>query len=233
MAASIQTPNLAQPDAGSMLIPLVLPFGGVTSINVDLTQEIELGKLDFIQSVYIDNADNASAIDLVFHGGPVDYRVRALGNQQGWFPVSWPKGATRLTANSNAGANITVMFANFAMPYYANAPTPGITIVPPLTNVPLDTFALVAGVPRQLVAGVAAKSVQLYRGLISVDAPCILKFQDGNGGATLFSAFLTVGGGLTFQASGVPWFATTAGNGLFVVSSANVNLYGAESYVQQ
>jgi hypothetical protein len=57
-------------------------------------------------------------------------------------------------------------------------------------------------------------------------------FQDGNVGATLFSALLTAGGSVTFDVSGVPWFNTSDGNGLFLNASAACNIYGGFGYVQ-
>jgi hypothetical protein len=234
MSASFQSPNLAQPFQGSAAIAMVLDFTATSSVAVDLAQDMEVGKLDFIQTVYVDNADNSAAIDLIFGGVPGSgtFRIRVQGQYQGWFPIFIPKGPVRMIAQSNSGAKIAVFFANIAMPYFVNGPTPGISVVPPLVTQPLDTFALVAATPRQLVAGVALQTVKLFRGIFEVDGPCTLKFQDGNGGPTLFSAFLTTGGSIAMQVSGVPWFNTSAGNGLFVVSSANVNLYGGFSYVQ-
>lgn len=231
MTSSFKTPNLAIPQA-SMAISSVLDFTAGTVVAVDLTAEYMDGKLDFIQSVFIDNADNSSVIDLTFTGGPNPQRIRAQANSQGWYPVSWPVGATRLSATTQGGIKVSVMFANFAMPYIAWGPASGVTVVPPLTNVALQPLNFAAPGSQQLVAGVAAQSVKLYRGIFSVDQPTVLKFQDGNGGATLFSAQLTAGGSLTFQASGINWFNTSAGNGLYLNSSAACNVYGGFGYVQ-
>lgn len=232
MANSFQTANLALPTSGSIAISQALNFANATSIAVDLSNEQLLGKIDFIQSVFIDNADSTATLDLLFAGGPTVQRVRAQANSQGWYPVSWPRGEFRLTANSNSGLTINLIFANFAMPYIVWGPASGVTVVPPLVNTALLPLALAAGVPAQLVPAVAAQSVRLYRGIFNVDNPTILKFQDASGGNTLFSADLTAGGALTFQPSGIPWFNTSSGNGLYISSSANCNLYGGYGVTQ-
>lgn len=232
MQAPYQTPNLALPVAGSMAISETLDFTGAALLNIDLTQEYITGKIDFIQSVYIDNADNPSVLDMIFAGGPIPQRIRAQANSQGWYPVSWPKGANRLTAATGGGVKVNVIFANYPMPYLAWGPASGVTVVPPLVNLAEDGVAIGAGGSAQLVLGVAAQSVKLYRGMFTVDQPTILRFTDGNGGATLFAAQLTAGGAITFQPSGIAWFFTSAGNGLFVKSSAAINLYGGYGFVQ-
>lgn len=233
MDASYQTPNLAQPDQGSLAVPYVLDFTSAAILTVDLTQAVLQDKINFIQSVFVDNADNSTSLDLTFMGGPSpNYRVRVQANQQGWFPIAWPIGATRLIASSNAGSKINVQFANFAMPYFTWGPVPGVSVVPPLVNNALAPLNFAGAGSAQLVAGVATETVKLYRGMFNVDNLVVLLFQDGNGGPTLFSADLTAGGALTFQVSGVPWFNTSAGNGLYLHASGACNVYGGYGYVQ-
>jgi len=228
MAASFQVPNLAQPAAGSMAIASQLDFTAATTINLDLSPEVLDGKLDFIQSVFIDNADNTAACDIFFGGLPVygTQRIRAQAFSQGWYPVSWPVGMARISAQSQGGVKVNVLFANIAMPYIVYGPASGITVVPPLTNKALNVVAVGAGGNVQLVAGVALQSIRLYRGIFEVDAPTTLKWTDGPGGTVLFTAFLTTGGGVTFAPSGIAWFNTSAGNDLTLNSSAACNLYG-------
>ncbi|MEB2649702.1 DUF1859 domain-containing protein, partial [Pseudomonas canadensis] len=110
MVASFKTPNLAQPVAGSMAISQTLDFTQAQLIAIDLTDAYLDGKLDFIQSVYIDNADNSANCDLLFAGGPSVQRIRAIPFSQGWYPVSWPIGANRLSALSQGGVKVPIMF---------------------------------------------------------------------------------------------------------------------------
>lgn len=232
MSATFQTANLALPVAGSIALSATLDFTTATTIALDYTNEQVQGKLDFIQSVYIDNADNTAPLDLTFAGGPIPQRVRAQANSEGWYPVSWPKGEFRLTAASGGGVKINVIFANFAMPYIVWGPVPGVTVVPPLTNLALNALNFAGAGNQQLVAAGAAQSIKLYRGIFSVDSPTILTWTDGAGGTVLFAAQLTAGGSCTFNATGIPWFNTSAGNALVLHSSAACNVYGGFGYVQ-
>lgn len=114
---SFQTTNLTQPAAGSVAIDVLLDFTIGPVLNLDITAEFLDGVIDFVQSVYIDNADNASPLDLVFHGAPVDYRIRVKANTQGWYPIAWPKGPGRFVASSAGVLKVNIIVANYAMPY--------------------------------------------------------------------------------------------------------------------
>lgn len=232
MRNSFQSANLAQPNAGSQAIAVPLDFTSTANIAVDLTQEFMDGVLDFVQSVYIDNADNPAPIDIIFNGAPVPQRVRAQAFSQGWYAVAWPVGAGRVVAKTSQGQVVQVIFANYAMPYVVWGPAPGVTVVPPLINPALNAVALGAGSNTQLVAGIALETIKLFRGIFSVDAPTILKWTDGPGGAVLFTAQLTAGGSIFFQPSGISWFVTSPGNDLTLNSSGACNLYGGFGYVQ-
>lgn len=228
---SFQTPNLAAPAQGSQGIAVNLDFTNAGTIAVDLTAEFLDGIIDFVQSVYIDNADNAAPCDLIFSGAPQTQRIRAQAFSQGWYPVSWPKGAGRMTATTSQGQIVKTIFANFAMPYVVWGPPAGVTVTPNLVNVGLNQ-AIGLGSNTNLVAGVVAETTKLYRGIFSVDQPTILQFLNGIGGAVLFAAQLTAGGSIAFQASGIPWFTTGANVALILNSSAACNLYGGYGYVQ-
>lgn len=231
MLTSFQPPSLALPNAGSMAVAITLDFTDSGVSHGDLTAEIMDGKVDFVQSVYIDNADNAANLDLTFLGAPVPQRVRAQPYSQGWYPVAWPKGAARFMAQTSQGQKVNVIFANFPMPYFTYGAVPGVLVVPNLTNKGINVLPLAIG-NTQLIAGVLGETIKLYRGIFSVDQPTVLKWTSGPGGAVLFTAQLTAGGSIAFQPSGVPWFACAVGNDFTINSSAACNLYGGYGYVQ-
>lgn len=232
MLNSFQTPNLALPSAGSMAISVALDFTARAAIAGSLQQELLDDRIELIQSIYIDNADNSSVMDLTLLGAPIPQRIRAQANTQGWYPLSWPLGNGAYKAVSNSGAVINVIFANYAMPYLVWGPPSGIIVVPALANVALNALNFAGAGDKQLVAGVAAQTVKLYRGIFSVDAPTTLTWTDGPGGTVLFAAFLTAGGSATFEVSGVPWFNAGAGHDLTLHSTAACNVYGGFGYVQ-
>lgn len=233
---SFGSANLIKSENGQLNIPYRFEFGANTTLSVDLTQEVEFSKMGFVQSVYIDNADNSANFDLYFQGvggATNSYRVRAQPYSQGWYPVAMPMpGAFRLVAISQAGVNVPVLFSNYWQAYYSTLAPNGAYVVPALTNSAVDGVAIGAGLDVQLVGGLPAKSVSLYRGMFTVDQATILKFRSGSGGATLFAAQLTAGGSITFQGSGISWFATAVADGLFLYSSVNVNVLGGFGYVQ-
>lgn len=232
MSASWKSPNLAVPTEGSTAISIALAFAAVALIDGDLAPEMLLGKIDFIQSVYIDNADNSTVCDLTVYGAPIPQRIRAQAFTQGWYPLSVPIGRLKYRAASNSGATINVIFSNFAMPYVVWGPPSGITVVPPLSNKANAPINFAAAGNAQLVAGVALQTVKLYRGIFESDQPVVLQFTDGPGGTVLFTAQLTAGGSLTLDVSGVPWFNSGAGNDLTLHASAACNIYGGFGYVQ-
>src|SRR5579872_1557827 len=117
MLNTIQTSNLALPLEGSKLVSETLDFSLAASFQIDLTEENLNDRIAFVQSVWIDNADNPANCDLFFSGGPTVQRIRATPYSQGWYPVSWPLGALRASAVSSGGVKVGLMFANFAMAY--------------------------------------------------------------------------------------------------------------------
>lgn len=230
--AAFQTPNLAHASEGSKAIAQLLDFSDLSVIAGDLTNEIINGKLDFIQSIYIDNADNPANFDITFIGAPISQRIRAQPYSQGWYPISWPVGNARYVAATDQGQRVNVIFANFAMPYYQDSAVPGVLVVPSLTNEALDAIALGAASETALVNGTLGQTIRMYRGIYSVDSPTVLKWLDGPGGNVLFTAQLTAGGSIAFQPSGVAWFSTASDNDLTLYSSDVCNLYGGFGYVQ-
>ena len=229
--ASFQPPSLAQPLAGSMAIAQRLDFTASGRLNIDLSNEVIDGKLDFIQTIYIDNADNTAALDILFTGGPRPQRIRAQPYSQGFYAVTWPKGMARLTATTAQGIFVDVIYYNCPMPYVVWGPKDGALSVPSLTTKANNAVALGIG-NTQLVAGILGETIRLYLGSFSVNNPAVLKWTDGPGGTVLFTAQLTAGGSMFFSGSGVPWFATTPGNDLTLNSDSAVTLYGGFGYVQ-
>lgn len=229
----IPVPNMRVPKQGAQSLPIILDFTTLSALYGDLRPAFDSGEFDLVQSVFIDNSANSVSTTINFPGaGPKGQNVTAQPFSQGYYPVSPSVGDGRFTASSGGGVAVPIAFYNVPMPYVTWGPGTNAVVVPNLQNLPFDPLALGVG-NTQLVPGVGGQTTKLYRGIMSVDGGTILKFTDGPGGTVLFSAYLTAGGSLTFQASNVPWFnPTTAGNDLTLNSSAAVNLYGAIGYAQ-
>jgi hypothetical protein len=228
MHSPYQSSNLAQPVAGSINIDVILNFSANSSIILDLSREVLDDKISFVQSIFIDNADNSSPVTMTFEGSPDGYRVRCPAGAQGWFPVTMPVGAVRIFAQCSSPVEVNCIVTNYAMPYIVWGAD---SAEAELTNIPFNVVPLAAG-NTQLVAGVPNESVKLFRGQFEVDGPAIISLTDGAGGAVLWTANLLAQGSLNFAETENAWLKTSPGNGLFITSSAAVNLYGGMSYVQ-
>ncbi len=223
-----KTASESSPRQGNREFPVVLDFSNTGTIFDDLSPEMQQSEIESIQSVYIDNSLNAASFTLTFQPGGM--AVTAQAYTQGIYPVI-AYGRISYKAVTVQGIKIPVLFSNTAKPFVVWGPVPGVTVTPPLNNSNFDVEPLIAG-DNVLVAGVALKSVKLYRGIFTVGAATILKFTDGSAGTVLFTAYLTAGGSLTFQPSGIPWITTSNGNALILNSSQAVNGYGGFGYVQ-
>lgn len=223
-----KTAQQSWPAQGNRELPVSLDFTGGAVVNGDLSGEMQHSQIESIQSIFIDNSLSSSSFTIQF---PITGQILFVPSfKQAILPVIEP-GAIRYIAKSNSGLQIPVIFSNTMKTYCVWGPADGTLTVPPLTNPAFAPLALING-DNVLVAGVAAKTIRMFRGVFNVGAATVLLFTDGPGGAVLFSAFLTAGGSLTFQPTGIPWFNTSPGNSLVLNSSAAVNLYGGYGYVQ-
>lgn len=104
----------AAPNAPKVL-PISLEFSAsVTAIDVDLYKENTDGILPFVQSIYIDNKDNASPLEVTI---PVTgQRITCPSSSQGTFPIYAVDQFQALF--ECAGQNpAKVHLCNFAQPY--------------------------------------------------------------------------------------------------------------------
>lgn len=229
MRPAFKTASESFPKSGNRELPVILNFTAVSVINDDLSPEMRQSQIETIQSIYIDNSLNSGTFTIQFF--PSQQIISVQPFTQGVYPViCW--GAISYTAQTNGGVKVPVIFSNTARNWQTWGPTPGITVVPPLTNIALDLEPTLNG-DNVLVVAVANQSVKLYRGIFNVGAASVLKFYDGPsaGNKLLFAATLFAGGSLTFEPSGIPWMTTSVGNAL-ILNMSNVNIYGGYGYVQ-
>ncbi len=77
--------NVVLPPEGPVIVPVELDFSADALIDIDGYQIVASGKLSYIQSVYIDNADNAN--DLTLTAGLTNQRIIAPAGSQGYYPI--------------------------------------------------------------------------------------------------------------------------------------------------
>ena len=97
---------------GSRALPFVLKFAtlALTQITQDFYIEQAVGSLEFIQSAFIDNSQNAQALSIRF---PALGQVLVIKNQtQGYYPIFLPNGRFSLTAVSTGNVDVPVIFSN-------------------------------------------------------------------------------------------------------------------------
>jgi hypothetical protein len=115
--------NALVPKEGPKVVPVLLNYSqfgfGSNSFNVDFRDLIEGGQIYCIQSVFIDNWNNATEVDVTVQGtGQV---VRCPANSQGVFPVFAQKVA-RFTVSSTATADVPTFWLNVPVaPYIVTA----------------------------------------------------------------------------------------------------------------
>lgn len=234
MRAILGSGFLTQPEEGRRSIPIVLDFTNVAVVAGDLEQEMTSGYFGNVQCVWIDNSQNAGTFTLKAIGyGPLGHTVQVQPFTQGYYPLT-SEGPLYYSAATAQGQKIPIEFLNHPMPYLQWGPTPGITVVPPLTNSVLELAPAAAG-DNIVVAGVLGQTVKLYRAIIVVAQATNLKFWSGAaaGNKPLSGTLvMTAGGSITLQPSGIPWFTTQAGDGLNIASSNGVNIGGQLGFVQ-
>lgn len=224
---------MRKPDSGTKLCCIKLDFSGGATQSLDITPIMQQGVFESLASIWIDNSQNFSTLTVTFPNS--DFSIVAQPLSQGWYAVALESAATVLNFAGVQGLNIPIRLCNATVPYVTFGQFPGVLVVPALVNSTPKFTPLTVG-DNILVAAVAAKIVRAYRLIINVDAPTNLEFFDGAsaGGLNIGGAyFLTAGGSLTMEASGVPWLTTSAGNGLIMKSSAAVNSGGNLGVTQQ
>lgn len=116
--SSFALPNTQKSNSGPY--GLTVPFAftpALQTINSDIVQEMMTNSIDFIQSIAIDNTNNAVAFTITFAGFSYSLNIRA--GRFGIWPIIVPQGPVSFIANSPVAANFTVncIFMNQVMPY--------------------------------------------------------------------------------------------------------------------
>lgn len=105
--------NALFPKEGPKSIPVTLNFANQQSFNVDLTLLQQRGFIKTIQSVWVDNSQNASALSIQVAGS--NQTVKIPGNSQGCLPIFVPASA-QFVISCAGGQNATIYFTNVPLP---------------------------------------------------------------------------------------------------------------------
>lgn len=110
--------NALVPAGGPKAYPLAFQFiaggGASDAYTVDLTLPIEQGKVDLVQTLFIDNSPNT--VPLTVSVGALRENITVPARYQGFFPIVMPQKNAVLTVSCPTGNNAEVMMLNVPMP---------------------------------------------------------------------------------------------------------------------
>lgn len=89
----------------------------IASIMLDLQEEMLTAQLEFVQTLYLDNAANANGLTVVV--GATQQIIKIKANTQGYFPVLAPETAGFQFLTTAAAISVPVHFINVPMPAYS------------------------------------------------------------------------------------------------------------------
>lgn len=102
------------PTDGPKVVPTTLDFSVLAAYNIDMFMEESTAQIGFVQSVYIDNADNPNSLTIVC--AVTNQRIRVRANTQGWYPIlATDKFACRVSSTLGA-YSVSLHFSNVPMP---------------------------------------------------------------------------------------------------------------------
>lgn len=106
----IPVKNQLVPKEGPKVIPYAFNLATAQSYEVNLQNLIQLGKISFIQTVWVDNRENDNAI--VFINSPANYTLSVPAKSQGFFPMVASNPMVLIVESPMASIIVPVNFMN-------------------------------------------------------------------------------------------------------------------------
>lgn len=128
--------NNTMSNKGPIAVPIKPDFTSDTEVLIDLSILNGFNTIDFVQTLYIDNAGNASPC--IIYNGVSQQRIIARANSQGYYAFLCPNPG-RFTVASAGGLPVPIELLNF--------PVPGVTwdaTGEALTDLPLEQFSIIS-----------------------------------------------------------------------------------------
>ena len=115
MTQGFPVSNGYAPQGGPRALPLSFDFTNVASYSLDLVQEVERNEINMVQSIFVDNGNNANTLVIIFDQTLQPIRVPA--GAQGIWPVITPKDAPRFViSTTQAAVVVNIILLNVPMP---------------------------------------------------------------------------------------------------------------------
>lgn len=113
--AAFQCFNGYAPANGPKSIALLTDFTTDTFIDFDLTLELAMQDIEFIQSMFVDNVGNAQALTFAFQIS--QQRIVVPAQKQGTFPIIAPSPLKfRVSTTNGVGIAPSIILLNVPMP---------------------------------------------------------------------------------------------------------------------
>lgn len=102
--------TLGMPDGGPRIVPISLDFTASPSYFLDYSNQMALGFLDMVQTVWCDNFVNTAVLKITCPGSQQVLQIPA--GTQGYFPILCPN-PVRLQFDSTGAFVVQVTLLNF------------------------------------------------------------------------------------------------------------------------
>lgn len=96
--------NVLIPKGGPACVAAKLNFTNTPEIIIDGEQIVSRGQIEYLQGVFIDNADNANALTLTM--GTTGQRIVCPPNSQGYFAILMPNPPKIKAETTQGGSQI-------------------------------------------------------------------------------------------------------------------------------
>lgn len=222
---------------GRVAINVLIDFALGASFQLDLSQVQSQGSIDSVQTLYIDNADNADALQIIF--GLTNQRVIWPAGAQGYLPVLQGNPPVMVFSIASGTPVVKVQCMNFFVPpgiWYTNGvPVDDLTLASVITNgaVNVNVAPNTVTGPDDATATITAGGTR--QSLFPAD-PARKRFlisNPVNATETLSFSYVSNTGGLIDLPPGTTWNEadlSTSGDEIWIVAATTGHAFTAYAW---
>src|ERR1044072_5286380 len=104
--------NMIVPKEGPKVVPVILDFSGIDTIELDGNQIVTMGGIDYIQTIYIDNSENTESVSI--RSNITNQVITCPPHSQGNFNVFTPN-MPKFYISTDGALEISIFFCNFPL----------------------------------------------------------------------------------------------------------------------
>lgn len=101
--------NMVVPAGGPKCVPVLVDFTAIASVNLDGSQIVNQGKIEYFQGVFIDNSANVNNVSLTM--STTNQQIICPKKSQGYFTIMVPN-VPQMVAATPIGLIIPMFFYN-------------------------------------------------------------------------------------------------------------------------